>query len=204
MYRYSAPIYNSHITPEKREAYLQTFRAAKIERVFLIAKYNFETGEVFDYTQMCDNVAWLRECGIQPAIWFGETIGHGGLLHDAESRGKGFVPLRNFDGEDLGGTRCPLDERFAESVCNILKKLVATGAEYILIDDDFRISYHGRVHCCVCERHLAGLSRRYGSPVTREQVRDAVMHGGKNARAKTSAGKRDLFLWIQKINIGLT
>jgi len=180
MYRYSAPIYNSHITPEKREAYLQTFRAAKIERVFLIAKYNFETSEVFDYAQMCDNVAWLRECGIQPAIWFGETIGHGGLLHDAESRGKGFTPLRNFDGEDLGGTRCPLDERFAESVCDILKKLVATGAEYILIDDDFRISYHGRVHCCVCERHLAELSRRYGSPVTREQVREAVMHGGKN------------------------
>ena len=56
MYRYSAPIYNSHITPEKREAYLASFRAARIERVFLIAKYNFETGEVFDLPLLRENL----------------------------------------------------------------------------------------------------------------------------------------------------
>lgn len=181
MYRYSAPIYNSHITSEKRTAYLQTFRDAKIERVFLIAKYSFETGEVFDLPLLRENIAWLRENGIQPAIWAGETIGHGGLLHDTGRKGRATTPLRNFDGEDLGGTRCPLDKGFRRALLQIFRNLAATGAEYILIDDDFRISYHGRVHCCVCEAHLAEMSRRYGTPVTREQVRDAVMHGGKNS-----------------------
>ena len=95
MYRYSAPIYNSHITPENREKYLATFRAAKIERVFLIAKYNFETSEIFDLPLLRENIAWLRENGISPAIWAGETIGHGGLVHDGGAQKSFFfTPLR--------------------------------------------------------------------------------------------------------------
>lgn len=183
MYRYSAPIYNSHITPERREAYLQTFRAARIERVFLIAKYNFETGEVFDVPLLRENIAWLRTCGLSPAIWAGETLGHGGLLHDAKGKdgAPALTPLRNFDGEDQGGTRCPTDERFASNLAKIFATLASTHPDYILVDDDFRISYRGRIHACVCDAHLAQMSRRYGSPVTREEVRDAVMHGGPNA-----------------------
>lgn len=183
MYRYSAPIYNSHITSERREAYLATFRAAKIERVFLIAKYDFETGEVFDLPLLCENVAWLRESGVQPAIWAGETLGHGGLLHDPKGKdgNASLTPIRNFDGEDQGGTRCPTDARFAENLTKIFRVLASTHPDYILVDDDFRLSYRGRVHACVCDAHLAEMSRRHGAPVTREQVRDAVMHGGPNA-----------------------
>jgi len=183
MYRYSAPIYNSHITPERREAYLQTFRAAKIERVFLIAKYNFETGEVYDIPLLCENIAWLRAQGISPSIWAGETLGHGGLLHDVKGKdgAPALTPIRNFDGVDQGGTRCPTDKRFADNLAQIFRTLASTHPDYILVDDDFRMSYRGRVHACVCDAHLAEMSRRYGSPVTPEQVRDAVMHGGPNA-----------------------
>lgn len=182
MYRYSAPIYNSHVTPERREAYLATFRAAKIERVFLIAKYDFETGEVFDLPLLCENITWLREHGVSPAIWAGETLGHGGLLHDPKGKdGKpSLTPIRNFDGEDQGGTRCPTDKRFVENLTRIFRTLASMHPDYILIDDDFRLSYRGRVHACVCDAHLAEMSRRHGAPVTREQVRDAVMHGAPN------------------------
>ena len=181
MYRYSAPIYNTHITADTRAQYLEGFRKARIERVFLIAKYDFETGEIFHFDLLCENIAWLRENGISPAIWAGETIGHGGLVHDANARKKATVtPLRNFDGEDLGGTRCPADARFCAALKKIFAGLAASHPDYILIDDDFRISYHGKVHACVCDLHLAELSRRFGEPVTREQVRDAVMHGGQN------------------------
>ena len=182
MYRYSAPIYNTHITPDQRAAYLQSFRAAKIERVFLIAKYDFETGEVFDLPLLRENIAWLRESGISPAIWAGETLGHGGLLHDPKGKdgNPALTPLRNFDGEDQGGTRCPTDARFVENLLKIFRTLAATHPDYILIDDDFRMSYRGRVHACVCDAHLAEMSRRYGAPVTREAVRDAVMHGAPN------------------------
>ena len=183
MYRYSAPIYNTHITPDQREAYLQTFRAAKIERVFLIPKREIEVGEVSDFALLCENVAWLRACGLSPAIWMGETIGHGGLLHDPKGKDgiPPFTPLRNFNGEDQGGTRCPTDPRFVENLLKIFRTLAAAHPDYILVDDDFRMSYRGRIHACVCEGHLAEMSRRYGTPVTREQVRDAVMHGGPNA-----------------------
>ena len=128
MYRYSAPIYNSHITPERREAYLQTFRAAKIERVFLIAKYNFETGEVYDIPLLCENIAWLRAQGISPSIWAGETLGHGGLLHDVKGKNgaPALTPIRNFDGVDQGGTRCPTDKRFADNLAQIFRTLAST------------------------------------------------------------------------------
>ena len=180
MYRYSAPIYNIHITPDRREDYLQSLRAAKIERVFLIPQRNFEAGEIRDLALLHENVAWLRENGITPAIWMGDTVGHGGLLHDPNAQKEGFRPLRNFDGVDQGGTRCPTDARFVENLLKIFRLLAATRPDYILIDDDFRLSYRGRVHACVCDAHLAEMSRRFGSPVTREQVRDAVMHGAPN------------------------
>ena len=139
MYRYSAPIYNIHITPDRREDYLQSLRAAKIERVFLIPQRNFEAGEIKDLALLHENVAWLRTCGISPAIWMGDTIGHGGLLHDPNAQKEGFRPLRNFDGEDQGGTRCPTDERFVENLLKIFRLLAATRPDYILIDDDFRL-----------------------------------------------------------------
>ena len=181
MYRYSAPVYNSHITPDTREAYLQSFEEARITRVFLIAKYSFETGEVRDLALLRENVAWLRACGISPAIWAGETIGHGGLLHDTGRKNlPKCTPLRNLDGEDLHGTRCPTDARFEAVLCRIFETLASTHPDYILVDDDFRISYHGKVHACVCERHLQMISERYGAPVTQEEVRESVMHGGAN------------------------
>ncbi len=181
MYRYSAPIYNSHITPEKREAYLKTFRAAKIERVFLIAKYDFETGEVFDLALLRENIAWLRENGISPAIWAGETIGHGGLLHDGGVKTDcALTPLRTINGEDMDGTRCPTDARFAENLAQIFRTLAGTHPDYILVDDDFRISYRGRVPFCVCDNHLKMLSERYGEAVSIEAVQGALMHGGPN------------------------
>ena len=182
MYLYSAPIYNTHITPDRREDYLKTFRAAKIERVFLIPKRNIEKGEVPDTALLRENVEWLRACGISPAIWMGETLGHGGLLHDAKDKSwkPAFMPIRNFNGEDQDGTHCPTDKRFVENLITIFRTLASTHPDYILVDDDFRMSYRGKIHACVCDAHLAEMSRRFGTPVTREQVRDAVMHGGPN------------------------
>ena len=181
MYRYSAPVYNSHITKETRKDYLSSFENARISRVFLIAKYSFETGEVYDLALLRENVAWLRACGLSPAIWAGETLGHGGLLHDTGRKDlPKCTPLRNFNGEELAGTRCPTDPRFEAVLCRIFETLASTHPDYILVDDDFRISYRGRVHACVCERHLQLISQRYGAPVTQEEVRESVMHGGAN------------------------
>ena len=182
MYRYSAPIYNTHITPDRREDYLETFRAAKIERVFLIPQRNIEKAEVSDTALLRENVAWLRACGISPCIWMGETLGHGGLLHDAKDKSwkPAFTPIRNFNGEDQGGSHCPTDGRFVQNLLTIFRTLADTHPDYILVDDDFRMSYRGKIHACVCDAHLAEMSRRFGAPVTIEQIRDAVMHGGPN------------------------
>ncbi len=181
MYRYSVPVYNSHITAKTRERYLRSFQNAHISRVFLIAKYSLETGEIYSLELLRENIAWLRTNGIQPAVWAGETLGHGGLLHDLGKKDTpAYTPLRNFDGEELTGTRCPTDPRFEAMLCRIFEALASTHPDYILVDDDFRMSYRGKIPACVCERHLQLLSKRYGAPVTREAVRDSVMHGGAN------------------------
>ncbi len=180
MYKHSVPIYNSHVTKERRAAYLQSFQRAEISRVFLIASYSRETGEVNDYALLCENIAWLKQNGIEAGIWVGETIGHGGLVHNLKQGNSTKNALVSLSGEPVPGTFCPLTESFGDAMCRLFRTLAGTGVEYILIDDDFRLSYHGREFFCFCDKHLSHISALCGEQVTRELLQQQLFTGGPN------------------------
>lgn len=192
MYRVSVPLINRTVTAATREEYLCMFRRGEVERVFLVPSTDMEKGCVYDFEALCENLRFFSAHGIEPAIWVGTTLGHGGLLHDVakQHRDQAITPIVNLAGKAIGDTRCPLDPLFRENMARVFRKLARSGAKTILIDDDFRLSQRTDEFCCFCKLHLARVAQNYGAEVTRDDLRAHIMHGKPNPM-------RDAFLQAQ-------
>lgn len=199
MYRLSVPVMNHSITPDTRDEYLRQCTAIGADRIFLVPDNQYgsnDTGISHAFTQveldaLRENIAFFSAHGIEAAIWVGTTIGHGGLAHDSASVADGKITkLVNFLGEERNGTSCPLDPQFQANIFESFAALATTGARIILIDDDFRLSQHGKEFCCLCERHMQHIRDLCGEPITREELRARAFHGKPNRY-------RDAFLQAQ-------
>ena len=182
MYQLSVPIMNSTVNSSTREEYLRQFKACEASRVFIVPDTDVENGTVRDFDALAQNLAFFSSHGIEGAIWVGETVGHGGLTHDAlKKEGNRFSPLVNFQGEARPGTVCPLNEAFGECLEKMFAQLAKAGAKLILIDDDFRLSQHGKeAFCCLCDRHVEQINALSGDVLTREELKERIFHGKPN------------------------
>ena len=179
MYKISIPIGNIKITDETRDLYLRRWKAAGVDRVFLT------TDRIFDQKrypriqqEFRKNVAWLRENGIEPAIWLGCTIGHGGPLVGQQECDAvaDFTLMMTREGQELEGTFCPADEKFIDAVCAYVRALADCDVDTILLDDDIRLSQHGGF-CCACDIHMKRMSELCGEEVKREDLMEKVFTG---------------------------
>lgn len=166
---------NRLVNDKTREDYLRILNEAECDRVFLCYMQNE------DLTQLKENIEYFRKNGFESCVWVAETIGHGSaLLNSPENAEKEtFAPLVNLDGNAIYGTFCPLDPNFIEEQSKILKGIAECKPDIIMLDDDFRLSQHGRVPCCACERHLELIKRECGETVTREMIKASLV-GKKN------------------------
>lgn len=155
------PLMNASVTEETRKTYLSQLRDCGIDRILLTtARFIRDADEENRVVaSLCENVAFFRENGISAGVWIGSTIGHGSrlALPDAAETAP-FSPLVNMEGQPIAGTACPLDAEFRKAVCRHIARVAGeTGTDLIQLDDDFRLSQHGKSPCCVCARHLAGM-----------------------------------------------
>ena len=183
MYQLSVPVMNATVHKGTREEYLRQFRAAGVRRVFLVPDTDMVTGTVRSFDLLKENIAYFSANGLLVGIWVGETVGHGGLLHDTETKNadEKMTPLVNFAGEERPGTRCPLDPRFQRNVAAVFSRLATAGADLILIDDDFRLSQHGKEeYCCLCPLHMERINALCKEKLTRKELRDKILCGKPN------------------------
>lgn len=184
MFKISAPIMNSSVTPDTRKEYLKQIRRARIERIFLVT-CDFGCSpeqETALADALRENIAFFRQNGIEAAIWVGNTIGHGSPLAGVNAC-EGlppYSPLVNLAGEVVPGTRCPLDPGFRKALGKHIAALAKTGADLILLDDDFRLSQHGKELCCACDRHMNAIRKYCEETITREELRDVAFHEKSN------------------------
>ena len=190
MYKISIPMMNDSLNDWSRAEYLKQLRAAQIERVFLIPDVDARYGVIDDslIESLRENLAWLEQNGIEGALWVGNTLGHGGLMHeiprmhDTDS----FTPLVNFVGEEMSGTACPLNSTLQKNVTAVFRKLATVGAKMILIDDDFRLSEHSNgmtistEFCCLCDLHMEKIQAILGEDITREELKSKAFVGKPN------------------------
>ena len=181
MYKISIPIMNEMFD----ERYLEEVKKTEASRVLLVPEGDREDLEdtVKRAELLKKNAEMLRGEGIEPAIWVGNTIGHGTPLAGVSilpTKAK-YQPLVNLAGEVLPDTYCPFDENFRKMEA----KYVATLANYstiklIFLDDDYRLSQHGKEFCCACELHMARIRELCGEDISREELKKLAFESKAN------------------------
>lgn len=192
MYKLSVPIMSSTVHEGNRETYAKLCREAGVERIFLA--FGMITKPI--PSSLGENVAYFKEQGFEVGIWC-ETIGHGvKLSHMSDSTDVPTFPyMVDITGDNRFYTNCPLDESFLTYIAGFVAELAETGADIVMLDDDFRMSQHGTELCCACELHMDRICQILGEKITREELRPHVI-GGKANRYRDA--------WLQAQRESLT
>lgn len=192
MFKLSVPLMSSSVNRDNRDIYVRQCREAGVVRIFLA----HESSMYPVPDTLAENVAFFKEKGFEVGIWLGDTIGHGFALSHIEGgmNASAFPLMVNIQGEERPFAYCPMDAGFRQYIAKIVAKLAATGADTVMLDDDFRMSQHGSELCCACPAHLARIGEILGEAVTPEQLRPYVISGKANKYRNA---------WMQAQNEGL-
>lgn len=176
MYKLSLPIQNKSLNEQNKRIFSDLCKRAGIGRIFLTASLSE------DRKMLSDNIAFFKNEGFEVGIWVGNTIGHGATLLGGADTGANpkYQPLVNLDGNALHGTNCPFDENFKSFLAKSVALLTDCGTDMLMLDDDFRLSQHGRSPACACHLHLARISKYCGEEVTLEDLNRFAFTGKRN------------------------
>lgn len=176
MYKISLPIQSKRLNDENKPIFVSLCKKARVDRVFLTASLSENTD------MLKENIEYFKNEGFEVGIWVGNTIGHGDtLLGGADVGGTPkYQPLVNLEGKTLYGTNCPYDKNFQVYVAKQAAALTDCGSDMLMLDDDYRISQHGRIPACACPLHLARVSELCGEEIKLEDVKRLVFSGKRN------------------------
>lgn len=177
MYKLSVPIMSSTVNEGNRERYVELCRKAGVERIFVC------NGSIMEPApkSLFENVAYFKSQGFEVGVWT-DTLGHGAVLDHVENAGEtpDFSPIVDITGVERQHANCPVGKGFKEFIAKRIAELASTGADIVMLDDDFRMSQHGRELCCGCPDHLRRMGEILGEEVTLEKIRPYVLSGRPN------------------------
>lgn len=173
----TVPVYADY---DLREEYLHEFERAGVDRIL------FVVDREFDRVKAQREAEKVKKCidffggrGFSCAVWIGSTIGHGVYLVNRSGSGEcDYTLIKGVDGTERGEAYCPLDENFRRDISEFIATFANIGAEFLLLDDDFRIA-HDFIGC-VCDRHIAEFEKLLGKPVTADELRKKALGGKPN------------------------
>ncbi len=176
MYKISLPIQNKRLNDENKPIFVELCKRAGVARVFLTASHDEDT------QKFSENIEYFKNVGFEVGIWVGNTIGHGAtLLNAADNDEKPkYQRLVNLEGQELFNTNCPYDKKLQVDIGKTVARLVSCGVDTIMLDDDYRLSQHGRSPACACPLHLARVSELCGEELKLEDVKRLVFSGKRN------------------------
>ena len=159
MYKVAVPINNRTTNEKNRAIFAELFKAARIDRVFLGGHIRE------DVDSFKENIRFFKDQGYEVALWFYDTVGHGNTIVSAKDLADEpkYQRLVDLDGNSRLDTYCPLDDAHRTFFSEKLAKYAALEPDFIMLDDDFRLSQHGGgVPCCVCPLHMRRLCEECG------------------------------------------
>ena len=182
MYKLTVPIILGKMD-QYYDTYLEQLKKAKVDRVFLCPceVVDSEEKKKRDIELLERNIPRLKEQGFEVGVWI-NSLGHGyaGTADDVLTDENGLTYTVRLEGGVNKSAYCPLDEKFGDLFCDWVKRLAATGASIILLDDDFRYSFKEGRYCC-CEKHQKLLEAELKEPLDRQRMLDALTEGEPNA-----------------------
>ncbi len=177
MYKLSVPIMASTVTRENRGRYADLCKEARVERIFL-AGGALEPPVPKD---LKEKVSYFKAQGFEVGIWV-DSLGHGLVLSHVEGADQAspYTQMVDLFGKQLHHACCPLDPDFIETASKRLCEYADTGADLIMLDDDFRLSNHGGDLSCGCPLHMERISKILEEPISLEELRPYMISGKKN------------------------
>lgn len=188
-----------------KEEVLEALRACGAERIFLaagvLAFHQEENDRLLDRLREC--VPYFQEQGFEVGIWFWSFWRSGMDGEEAEkclmvnTEGKTRVSAEEGDeGDAVGGEGrkysgfcCPSSGEFVSRTMGEIRRFADTGADILLLDDDFRFGFYDMGMGCFCNAHMRLYERKLGRKVKREELVEQVYarHPGEVRKAVLEA-----------------
>lgn len=187
MFKLSVPISTKTLNKSNREKYLKQLREAGVQRIFLCG-----VGAIADEVpeRVVENVRFFKSEGFEVGVWIG-ALGHGFVLVGASGEEEKYEQIVSITGERMHHANCPLDAGFRKDFAEFVGKIARTGADIIMLDDDFRMSQREEDISCACPMHLKRIGEILGKEITRDELCPYVLSGKANKY-------RDAFLQAQE------
>ena len=173
MYKISVPVTNKTFKREGRENTLKELKKLNAERVFIgLGTYSSDEDSHKQAMELLkENCEFLHKHGYEVGSW-NWTF----WLENNTT----FRNIRTIDGAEIKNFMCPSDENFVKFVINKITDIARCGVDIIQFDDDFRFGFMHDSPGCLCDGHIAEINRITGEDMTREQLREHIISGGKN------------------------
>lgn len=143
-------------------------------------------------TECLETFQWLRDHLREEGIRCGYLI-QALLGHDERGQPRSPAPFQRIvkmDGTTFEPVFCPLDAGFQQHVCEGMKKIAGTRPDFIMTDDDFRLTRSGGANGCFCPLHLQLFNTMSGLSLTRAELVELFA-------LPTEEGVKMRYLWQQ-------
>lgn len=123
-------------------------------------------------TERLETFQWLREELQKDGIRSGILI-QAMLVHDERGQLRSPAPFQRIvkmDGSTFEPVFCPLDAGFQQHVFDGMKKIAQAEPDFIMTDDDFRLTRSGGANGCFCPLHVRLFNKMTGLSMTRGEL----------------------------------
>ena len=175
MYKISVPIVVRSCRRYTPEAMLAEVKKFDAQRVFLALGYYQLDPENRrqDIEDLRDYCKFFKDAGLEFGAWIW-TFGF------QEKIPFHHMTLLKGDVNDDDTMACPLDKDFLAFSHSYIRDIAGTGVDIIMFDDDFRYGILGQTPACLCPLHVARINGIVGEELTREELAEKILSGGKN------------------------
>ena len=188
MYTVSVPIILKKAEKYGYEKYLEKLNEIGASRVMLALDTYVLDKEKADkvFESLSDAAAFFKSNGFEVGAWIWT------FMLNAENN---YMKIQSPTGGVCENEVCPTDKDFIAFASEYIKNIARCGVDLLLFDDDFRFGFLTDVKMgCTCPNHINMISEILGENITREDIKDYLISGGKNKY-------RSAFLKANKISL---
>lgn len=184
MYKLSVPLSISTLNEKSIPVYLDEFKKAGVERIFLIENtpVYLKDNPIFrGVSRLGEFITFFKDLGFEVGVWLC-GFGHGNLFASGKAREcfTELTKIKGVDGKTTDEGFCPLDENLKQRFCEAVRLVGAMNPDLIMIDDDFRLNVRDYNMGCCCDKHLKAFYNEVDETIAAEDLEKLIFTGGKN------------------------
>ena len=189
MYNLWIPIQNRKLDEKAKTELIMQLKRVMPQKVLLVFnRVLFDKDDLKNELELFEeNKRILENASFSVGAWLAPTIGYGSPLNERDHNPP-YTHMVKFNSDAIGDAYCPLDVKFTDDFCNLVKTIAKSGVNEIMFEDDFTFSggkTWGGIYACACEKHLDKFSCLVGEKIKLEDLNNLLYNEGPNKYRKT-------------------